>query len=572
MKLPKVLVIDDQFSGSLQQRHNLCKAYRLNDVTGDDLQPFLVEAPLVDAVFSSAQHVRDNRVENSIDVGLEAARAGWPNAEGTRWALCLLDLRFVSGARGPGGMPTGQEGDDDFGLEMLRELQRVFPLLPVVILSSRDRTEVIQACRELGASDFIQRHDLGFVPPDVVFKEKLHHFGLLEDIRGVIVGRSVALLRALAAARRAATGSGNILLLGESGTGKELFARYVHDSGPRPDGPYKVFDAFGTAESLQEDVLFGHERGAFTGASRERRGVFEEADGGTLFVDEVGNIGENVQSRLLRPIEARTVTRQGGSREITVSLQLVLATNKALHEHARTGRFKDDLLNRIDAFSIKLPALRERREDVPAIAMALLERLCVENGLRWPRRIEPQAMQKLIDHEWRDGNIRALRNTLERAAKNHREAEIVVASDLDVVESIEVVTTTERAETTEEGAAAPRLPIGYDALLGSWNSLQRTTALQMCERLGAALAATARRSPADGAMRSNLAGAVGCLLGRKVTTLEAADFVKRVLRFDVGIANEVAALQPLLGEAFEQSLRTRPRPSSRSNTNPTDRS
>jgi DNA-binding NtrC family response regulator len=569
MTLPKVLVIDDQFSGSFELRHNLCKAYRLHDTTGDDSTPIGLQAPLANAVFCAGQRSTPERVENSIDVALDAVRSGWPDAAGMRWALCLLDLRFVSGPRDAAGAPTGTDDDDNFGLEILRELKRVFPVLPVVVLSSRYRSEVIHQCRELGAADFIQRHEIGAIPPDILFKEKLHNFGLIEDRRGVIVGHSIALLRTLAAARRAATGSGNILLLGESGTGKELIARYIHESGPRPDGPYKVFDAFGTAESLQEDVLFGHERGAFTGALRDRRGIFEEADGGTLFIDEVGNIGEGLQSRLLRPIETRIVARQGSTREIPVSLQLVLATNKSLHEHARTGRFKDDLLNRIDAFSIRLPPLRERRDDIPLIAAALLERLCLENGLRWPRQIEESAMQRLVEQEWRDGNIRALRNTLERAAKNNREAEILVAADLEFLgtQPAQLAPAEPPAESLS-GLHAP--PASYDTLFGSWDALQRATALQLCERLNAALIATARRTPGNGSMKANLAGAVGCLLGRKMTTLEAADFVKRVLRFDIAVTEELSARHPLLAEAQQQSFRMRPRAPSRSPTAKSD--
>jgi DNA-binding NtrC family response regulator len=563
MRLAKVLVIDDQFGGSFDERHNLCKAYRLSDVTGDDPNRITVTAPLAEAVFCSGQRVTSGHIENSLDVALEIAQGGWPDTDGVRWALCLLDLRFVSGPRRTDGTPAGLDEDDNFGLSVLRELQRVIPLLPVVVLSSREREEVIHACRELGASDFIQRHAFPAVPPDVLFTEKLRNFGLIEDPRGLIIGRSISLLRALAAARRAATGSGNILLLGESGTGKELFARYIHESSPRPDGPYKVFDAFATAESLQEDVLFGHERGAFTGALRERRGVFEEADGGTLFIDEVGNIGETLQSRLLRPIESRTVARQGSTREVRVSLQLVLATNKSLQEHARTGRFKEDLLNRIDAFSIKLPALRERREDISPLAVALLERLCKENDLRWPRYIDDHAMRRLTENDWADGNVRALRNTLERAAKNHREAEILVASDLEFLPSPVSIQSVPLSAPMDRPMEFEARASDYNELFASWEPFQRSIAVQLCERLGAALAVTARRVPSDGSMRANLAGAVGCLLGKKVTTLEAADFVKRVVRFDVSAAEELAAKRPLFAEALRQTLRARPRSASR---------
>lgn len=572
MELPRLLVIDDLFGRMVAERRNLCKVYRLIDVTDCRIPPTEgADRSLAYAVFCSGQRVGQGRVENSVEEALGIVESGWPGKDGRRWALCLLDLRFVSGEILDDGMPSGNSGDDDFGLKILRVLREKFPELPVIVMSSRERAEVIEACRRLGASDFLQRHDTnGNDAPDAVLFRKLREFGLLEDERGVIAGRSLAILGALGAARRGATGTGNILLLGETGTGKELFARFIHDSSPRAGGPYRVFHAFGTAETLQEDLLFGHERGAFTGARNERKGLFEEANGGTLFLDEVGDIPHSLQNQLLRPIESRVVTRQGGSADIPISLQLVIATNKTIEDDARKGSFKIDLFNRINAYTIVLPPLRDRQEDVPLIAEHMLERLCRDNRARWPRIIDDDARRLLEARQWTDGNVRELRNVLERAVKNNKDAEILVASDLigqvatrTVVNpgagSAKPATIVESMGVPPGESPAPCM--SYEDLFGIWPELQRTAMVRLLSHLVLALQVTERRDARDGSATVNLAGAVGCLFGRKVTTIEAADFVKRLARFDGKVFGEVAKTNLLLRQALDRASEARKRQS-----------
>jgi len=343
--MPRVLIIDDIFGSSLIDRRNLCRNFRLIDVTGDDEKTVNIQSSIAEAVFCSGQIREDSIVRNDIELCLAETRKGWQGDVEKRWAMILLDLRFVSSPIGIDNEPEGQFGDDLFGLTVLDAIHKEFPDIPIVIISSKERSEVIEECRKRGASDFIQRHECGTdaKPPDEILNAKLLEHGLLQDNRDLkdeknrIVGKSIFMLKTLRAARRAATGKGNILILGETGTGKELIAKYIHDMSPKSKGPYAVFHPFGVAENLQEDELFGHVKGAFTGAVSERKGLFESANEGVLFIDEIGDIPESLQNKLLRPIENRVVRRLGGNKDIPVDIQVVLATNKNLEQFSKTG-------------------------------------------------------------------------------------------------------------------------------------------------------------------------------------------------------------------------------------------
>ena len=588
MTLPKLLVIDDQFARSrlhgqfaktIRDRRNLCRVLGLTDETGDDRSPVHVETPVASAFFSPGQVWSGDRIENSLPLCLEAVRQGWPPEEDdtARWALVLLDLRFTFGRIDDEGEP---EEASHFGLEaVLPALRREFPDLPVVVLSSVSKEAANEAVRCGGACDFIQRTPAeSDVPAQVVLAAKLRTFGLLEDDRGVIAGRSVALLKALASARRAATGKGNILLLGETGTGKELLARYVHDQSPKSQGPYVVFHAFGQAETLQEDELFGHVKGAFTGADAPRAGCFEVAHSGTLFIDEVADISGAVQNKLLRPIETRKVKRQGANTEADVDVQLILATNKDLDAYTQKGSFKSDLLNRIRAYPISLPPLRNRKADLPLVAGRLLAGICAEHEAKWPRTIHSDAMIRLRKHDWREGNVRALRNVLTRAVINHRDDDILVASDIEFDVPTGTDDTEVGSEATDSGASkrspasgmagldelvgllgAFQFPSGYDALSGQLPRLQNAIASLLARYLNAALVETRKKRPGPSSPGDiNLAGAASCIVGNQVKSSPAADLVKRLLRMDEGVKEELFGEYPLLREAFRQSLELRP--------------
>ncbi len=425
----------------------------------------------------------------------------------------LLDLKFVSGVLDESGEPKGVEGDDTFGLIILEQISQAYPDLPVIIISARERATIIETCRKLGAIDFIQRHEYGTetTSPRNLLESKILEHGLIPDDRTLndegfrIVGRSLSLLKVLRAARRGATGKGNILILGETGTGKELLAQYIRDYSPKKTGPYNIFHAFGQAEGLQEDELFGHVKGAYTGATSDREGLFEKSNGGTLFIDEIGDIPEGLQLKLLRPLESRSVTRQGGNTVISLDIQVLLATNRNLQESAASGMFRNDLLNRINAYQIVMPPLRERREDIPAITEHLLERACKENGGKWPRKILPDALQLFMVNEWKD-NVRGLRNAIERAVKNNIDSELFMASDLEMPKEPQRTAPMAAQPITHDLPSLTvdqlivfmkhfRFPEDYGSLVGRYPALHQAFSAMMIHYLDAALEVTRKKKP-----------------------------------------------------------------------------
>jgi DNA-binding NtrC family response regulator len=204
-----------------------------------------------------------------------------------------------------------------------------------------------------------------------------------------------------------------VLIEGESGTGKELVARELHRLGKRPSGPFVAINCAALPEQLVESELFGHERGAFTGAVAPRKGAFEAASGGTLFLDEIGDLPAPAQAKLLRALEQHEVQRVGADKPVAVDVRVVAATNRNLADEVKAGRFREDLLYRLNVHLIRVPPLRDRREDVPFLAERFLEETCRRFGVL-PRKLSGEARERLVAYEWRRNNVRELRNTVER--------------------------------------------------------------------------------------------------------------------------------------------------------------
>jgi two-component system response regulator HydG len=245
------------------------------------------------------------------------------------------------------------------------------------------------------------------------FVEKMEALGVshgLPDARA-LVGRAPAFRRMLELVARVAPSDATVMLLGESGTGKELVAKAIHDASRRASRPFVAVDCSGLTETLFESELFGHEKGAFTGASMRRIGLVEAASGGTLFLDELGDIPLGMQVKLLRLLETGTFRRVGASEYLKADIRLISATHRNLRAMVAEGRFRQDLYYRLNTFPILLPALRERIEDVPLLAEALLARVAAGRNLR----LSPEALERLMAYDY-PGNVRELRNVLERAS------------------------------------------------------------------------------------------------------------------------------------------------------------
>ncbi|TVP74968.1 MAG: sigma-54-dependent Fis family transcriptional regulator [Gemmatimonadales bacterium] len=237
------------------------------------------------------------------------------------------------------------------------------------------------------------------------------------NIRDRILGKTPPMQRVFDLIERVAPTRANVLVVGETGTGKELVAQAVHEASERARRPFVPVNCSALPESLLEPELFGHVKGAFTGAVQSRRGLFETAQGGTLFLDEVSTISQAIQVKLLRVLQERRITPVGGSESIPVDFRLVAATNEELEGLVEDGRFREDLYYRMNVFPIRVPPLRERREDIPILAHAFRIRFARENGLE-PPPILPETLSRMMAHEW-PGNVRELENAIERSLILH---------------------------------------------------------------------------------------------------------------------------------------------------------
>ncbi len=347
--------------------------------------------------------------------GLEADVAGNGSdamrflAEGRRYLAVLTDLRLP--------------GPD--GIAVLRQAKESDPDCPVIVMTAFGTIENAVEAMKLGAFDFIQK------PIDVEYLllmlrrcrevRELRHENLLlkEEFQKryrlpAIIGESAPMVEVSQAVQKVAATDSTVLLQGESGTGKELFARAIHQLSSRANRPFVAINCAAIPDTLIENELFGHEKGAFTGATARQLGKFELADTGTIFLDEIGDLGHGVQSKLLRVIQERRFERIGGGASIETDIRIICASNRNLAEDVKQGRFREDLFFRVNVFPITVPPLRSRREDIDALTDHFIQRFARELG-KPQLRITPEARQQLRSYDW-PGNIRELENCIERAA------------------------------------------------------------------------------------------------------------------------------------------------------------
>ena len=306
------------------------------------------------------------------------------------------------------------------GLEVLSRLRELDQAALVVMISGHGTIETAVEATRRGAYDFLEK------PLDtdrilLLLRNALQQRGLQAENarlrveveqRHEIVGRSFALRQVLERVERVAPTDARVLITGENGTGKELVARAIHRLSPRAAGPFVEVNCAAIPAELIESELFGHMKGSFTGAHEDRAGKFELADGGTLFLDEIGDMSASAQAKVLRALQEGVITRVGGARAIRVNVRVLSATNKDLAGEIKAGRFREDLLYRLNVIPLHLPPLRERRDDIPMLVQHFSDRFAQEGAVR-PRRITPDAVDRLQRMDW-PGNVRELRNTVER--------------------------------------------------------------------------------------------------------------------------------------------------------------
>ncbi len=306
------------------------------------------------------------------------------------------------------------------GLQALEELKRLYSELPVIMISGHSTVEAAVKATKLGAYDFIEK-PLSLEKTVLAVRNALDRQRLELENRALrqtleeryeIVGESPAIQALRLQIQSAAPSHGRVLIRGESGTGKELIARAIHRQSLRKDKPFVEVNCAAIPDELIESELFGHEKGAFTGATTKRRGKFELGDGGTIFLDEVGDMSVKTQAKVLRVLQEQTFERVGGTEIIMVDVRVIAASNKPLEEEIQKGNFREDLFYRLNVIPFDVPPLRERAEDIPLLANYFLLLFSQEYGKR-KKTLSRAAMDLLLQHPW-PGNVRELRNVMER--------------------------------------------------------------------------------------------------------------------------------------------------------------
>jgi two-component system, NtrC family, response regulator PilR len=380
----------------------------------------------------------------------------------------------------------------DSGIDVLKAAKATWPATEVVIVTAFATTENAVQAMKLGAHDYVLK-PFKVDELKLVVEKALEHRSLVAEnrvlrhrvgakLRGeAIIGESPVIEEVRQLVAKVAPSRTTVLVLGESGTGKEVVARAIHDLGGRREQPFVAINCGAIPEGLIESELFGHEKGSFTGATEQKPGLFEVAGSGTLFLDEVGDLPPQVQVRLLRALQERKIRRVGGSADIAIGARIVAATNRDLGEEVRAGRFREDLYYRLNVIQLRMPPLRERREDVPLFLAHYLERFSAELG-KPPVRLSPEAERLLSAYAY-PGNVRELANVVERA---------VTLCEGDVIEPRVLPPALRDAEPPVAAEAATRLPDGGLDLQAHLDAIERRILEQALARSGGVKTEAAR--------------------------------------------------------------------------------
>ena len=367
------------------------------------------------------------------------------------------------------------------GMEVQKEIKRIDPTLPVIIITAIGAVETAVTATKEGSFDYITKpwnnEKLVVIATNAIKQRQLLSENMqlrraLKERFGYdnIVGKSEKILRVLDVVSQVAASRSTVLVQGESGTGKELVAKAIHLKSPRADKAFVPVNSGSMPVDLLESTLFGHVRGAFTSAIASKRGLFEVADQGTIFFDEIGTIGMETQAKLLRVIQEKEFMRLGGVDTIKVDARIIAATNVDLKKLVDEGRFREDLYYRLNVINIRVPPLRERIEDIPALIEFFTKKYCEEN-LKPPYRFSSEALKVLMDYYW-PGNVRELENVVERAVVLSQD--VVIGRDL-LPEAI--------LSPSSRFASLSSFPLGKDtSLFEVLDAFERRVIIEMLEQ------------------------------------------------------------------------------------------
>jgi two-component system NtrC family response regulator len=380
------------------------------------------------------------------------------------------------------------------GLELIQRLKESFSDILVIVMTAYGTVENAVEAMKAGATDYITKpfentELLLTVQKALKMRRLLAQNRLLkEEIKGFgeIIGDSKAMRQVYELVDKVAATRATVLLTGESGTGKELIARAIHARSPRAEEPFVAVNCMALTETLLESELFGHEKGAFTGAASRRKGRFEGAHGGTLFLDEVGEMGPALQVKLLRVLQERTFERVGGNQPVKVDVRIVAATNRDLGQAVEAGEFREDLFYRLNVVRVDLPPLSQRKDDLPALVAHFVKKYAAEVGRAAPQ-VSQEAMQVIYQHPW-PGNVRELENAIERA--------VILAGDQITPADLPL-----EMRASREAAGEGELPSGL-SLNQALEDLERRMIRRALEKAGGVAAHAAE---ALGLTKSNLA-------------------------------------------------------------------
>lgn len=373
------------------------------------------------------------------------------------------------------------------GLEALAEIKRFNPAIPVIIMTAYASVETAVKALKQGAYDYLTK-PLDFDELKLIIERATEHSRLREENRHLreslasqfdsqnLIGHSPAMTRLIETMVQVAPSEATVLITGESGTGKEMIAGAIHFNSLRKNGPFVKINCAAITETLLESELFGHEKGAFTGAEKRKEGKFRQAERGTIFLDEVSEMSPAMQVKLLRVLQEREITRVGGDEVIKVDVRVIAATNKDLMREIEARRFRDDLYYRLNVVTLNVPPLRERREDIPLIATHFLTVFAKKNS-KSIKGFTPQAMDRLIKYDW-PGNVRELMNAVERAV-------VLSRSEYLDEEAFTLVLQTGQQEAV--------IPVQIGASEPSLESVEKETVLKALETAGGNKSEAARR-------------------------------------------------------------------------------